>query len=173
MEKSTASSLSNCPVARSLDRIGESWSLLILRDCFAGFSRFDDFQKNLGIAPNMLSRRLNLLVEEGLLERRQYKEKPPRFEYVLTPRGRDIRPVLHSLLAWGNKHFADEGSSMILVNRATGIEADPVLVDRVTGQIIAEGDYVTVAGPAASENMRQRLAGIPQRLEALNAKKPT
>lgn len=100
-----------CPIARSLERVGEWWSILILREAFYGATRFDTFQKNLDIAPNMLTRRLNGLVEEGLLERRQYSEKPPRFEYVLTECGHDFQPVLLSLLAWGNKHFAPEGIS--------------------------------------------------------------
>src|SRR5262245_32666310 len=93
-----------CPIARSLERVGEWWSMLILRDAFHGMTRFDEFQTSLGIAPNMLTRRLNALVEAGLLERRRYSERPPRDEYVLTERGRDFRPVLITLLAWGNKH---------------------------------------------------------------------
>src|SRR6478672_6768988 len=94
-----------CPIARSLERIGEWWSILILRDAFAGMTRFDEFQKSLGIAPNMLTRRLSALVEAGMLERRRYCERPPRDEYVLTGRGRDFHPVLVSLLAFGNRHF--------------------------------------------------------------------
>ena len=90
-----------CPIARSLERVGEWWSILILRDAFHGLSRFDEFQENLGIAPNMLARRLKSLVEAGLLERRRYSERPPRHEYVLTQAGRDFRPVLWALLAWG------------------------------------------------------------------------
>src|SRR5579872_3741844 len=97
-----------CPIARSLERVGEWWSILILRDAFLGLTRFDQFQKSLGIAPNMLTRRLNTLVDSGLLERRSYSERPLRFEYVLTPRGRDFRTVLWTLVAWGNKHFAPE-----------------------------------------------------------------
>src|SRR3546814_9216212 len=85
-----------CPIARSLDRVGEWWSILILRDAFAGLTRFDQFQKSLGIAPNMLSRRLNGLVESGLLERRRYNERPPRDEYVLTEVGRDFRSEEHT-----------------------------------------------------------------------------
>ena len=83
-----------CPIARGLERVGEWWNMLILRDAFAGISRFDDFQQSLGIAPTMLTRRLNALVENGLLERRRYSERPPRDEYVLTERGTDFRPVL-------------------------------------------------------------------------------
>ena len=89
-----------CPIARALGRVGEWWSMLILRDALAGVTRFDAFQKRLGIAPNMLSRRLDALVEAGLMERRRYSERPPRDEYVLTPCGRDFQPVIHALLAW-------------------------------------------------------------------------
>ena len=102
MQRKSFGSMS-CPIARSLERVGEWWSILILRDAFRGLTRFDQFQKSLGIAPNMLTRRLNALVESGLLERRAYSEHPPRYEYVLTERGRDFRPVLWALLAWGNK----------------------------------------------------------------------
>src|SRR3954465_9002851 len=108
-----------CPIARSLERVGEWWSILILRDALHGLTRFDEFQKSLGIAPNMLTRRLNALVESGLLERRRYSERPPRDAYLLTERGRDFRPVVLSLLAWGNRHFAPEGASGMLVNRKT------------------------------------------------------
>src|SRR4026209_2514408 len=98
-----------CPIARSLERVGEWWSILILRDAFHGMTRFAEFQKNLGIAPNMLTRRLGALVEAGLLERRRYSERPPRDEYVLTARGRDFRPALLSLMARGNPHFVPQG----------------------------------------------------------------
>jgi DNA-binding HxlR family transcriptional regulator len=104
----------NCPIARSLERVGEWWSILILSDSFNGLSRFDEFQENLGIAPNMLARRLKSLVEAGLLERRRYSERPPRYEYLLTQAGRDFRPVLWALLAWGNRHFAPEGPSVVV-----------------------------------------------------------
>lgn len=138
-----------CPIARSLERVGEWWSILILRDAFLGLTQFDQFQKSLGIAPNMLSRRLNTLVESGLLERRRYSERPPRDEYVLTERGRDFRPVLWMLLAWGNKHFAPEGASVVLVDAETGRLAEPVLVDRVSGKEMVHGAFRSVPGPAA------------------------
>ena len=94
-----------CPVARTLDRVGDPWSMLILRDAGFGSTRFDQFQENLGIAPNMLTRRLESLVEAGLLERRLYSEKPPRHEYVLTDKGRDFQPVLVALKAFGERHY--------------------------------------------------------------------
>jgi DNA-binding HxlR family transcriptional regulator len=130
-----------CPIARSLERVGEWWSILILRDAFRGLSRFDQFQASLGIAPNMLTKRLNALVESGLLEKRAYSERPPRHEYVLTDRGRDFRPVLWALLAWGNKHFAPDGPSVVVVDSETGEVADPVLVDRKSGRPLVEPDF--------------------------------
>jgi DNA-binding HxlR family transcriptional regulator len=147
-----------CPIARSLDRVGEWWSILILRDAFHGLTRFDQFQKSLGIAPNMLSRRLNGLVEAGLLERRRYHERPPRDEYILTEAGRDFRPVLWSLLAWGNKHFAPEGRAVTLIDAATGAEAEPVLVDRNSGRPLTAPEFRSAAGPAADERTRRRHA---------------
>src|SRR4030081_1848996 len=137
----------SCPIARSLERVGECWSILILRDALHGYTRFDQFQKSLGIAPNMLTRRLNALVEAELLERRRYSERPPRDEYVLTARGRDFRPVIVALLAWGNKHFAPEGASVLLIDARTGVAADPVMVDRKTGRPVEASDYVYAAGP--------------------------
>lgn len=147
-----------CPIARSLDRVGEWWSILILRDAFYGLRRFDEFQKNLGVAPNILTRRLNGLVEAGLLERRRYSEHPPRDEYVLTESGRDFRPVLLALLAWGNRHFAPEGAAVQLVNTRTDTLVDPVLVDGVTGQRIDGPDFSLAPGPGADDGARQRLS---------------
>jgi len=145
-----------CPVARSLERVGEWWSIMILRDSFCGLTRFDEFEKSLGIAPNMLTRRLTGLVEAGLLERRQYNERPPRFEYVLTERGRDFQPVLATLMAWGNKHFAPEGASVVIVNRETGELADPVVVDRVSGRPLSDPVFSTAPGPAAEGETLER-----------------
>ena len=147
-----------CPIARSLERVGNVWSILILRDAFQGLTRFDQFQKSLEIAPNILSRRLNSLVEAGLLERRRYRAHPPRHEYLLTERGRDFRPVLWSLLAWGNKHFAPEGKSVLLVDSQTGVPADPILVDRATGRPLTSPQFRSAAGPTADEGTRARQA---------------
>src|SRR5229473_5437479 len=149
-----------CPIARSLERVGEWWSILILRDALHGLTRFDEFQKSLGIAPNMLTRRLNALVESGLLERRRYSDHPPRDAYLLTERGRDFRPVVLSLLAWGNRHFAPEGASVMLINRETGAAVDPILADPATGRPVAEPYYALAAGPAAGPRTRQRYRTI-------------
>ena len=154
----TSFSTMPCPIARGLDRVGEWWSILILRDAFAGMTRFDEFQKSLGIAPAMLTKRLNALVENGMLEKHRYTDKPPRDEYRLTPRGEDFRPVLIAMLAWGNRHFTPDGVRVQIVDAATGQPADPVLVDRHTGRPIAAPEYVLAPGPATSEEMRARLA---------------
>jgi DNA-binding HxlR family transcriptional regulator len=133
-----------CPIARSLERVGEWWSILILRDAFRGMRRFDEFRESLGVAPNMLTRRLNALVEAGLLRRQLYCEHPPRYEYRLTERGKDFRPVLLSLLTWGNRHFPAEGAGMMLVDAKTGEPLDPVLVDRRSGRPLEPGNYAVV-----------------------------
>jgi DNA-binding HxlR family transcriptional regulator len=93
-----------CPIARSLEKVGEWWSILILRDAALGKTRFDEFQKSLGIGSNTLTRRLNWLVAQGLLERRGCGDRPSRHEYVLTASGREFQPVLQAFLAWGRKH---------------------------------------------------------------------
>jgi DNA-binding HxlR family transcriptional regulator len=148
----------SCPVARSLERVGEWWSMLIMRDALHGLTRFDEFQESLGIAPNMLARRLKALVAAGLLERRAYSNRPPRYAYVPTERGREFRAVLVALLAFGNRHFAPEGKSVTIVDAETGAEAEPIVVDRVTGKPIREPEFAWVPGPAARESTRRRYA---------------
>lgn len=143
-----------CPIARGLERVGEWWSILIIRDAYAGLTRFDQFQRSLNIAPNMLTRRLSALVDAGMLERRQYSERPPRDEYVLTPRGREFRQVLLAMQTWGNRHFAPEGASVVLTDIETGEIADPVLVDRKTGKPISDLTHRNVPGPAASAQLK-------------------
>jgi DNA-binding HxlR family transcriptional regulator len=134
-----------CPIARSLEQVGEWWSILILRDAFTGKTRFDEFRQSLGIAPNMLTRRLAALVEAGMLERRPYSTRPPRDEYILTERGHDFRTVLLALLAFGERHFGVADGTRI-VEAATGVKADPMLVDRRTGKPLVEPDYAIVRG---------------------------
>jgi len=97
----------DCPVACTMQVVGEWWSILIVRDCLRGLTRFDQFQKNLAISPNMLARRLQTLVDAGLLERRQYCQHPPRYEYLLTERGRDFRVVIAAMYDWGLRNFGD------------------------------------------------------------------
>jgi len=98
--------LERCPVARTLNIIGERWTILILRDLsLYGPRKFQDFERSLsGISPNTLSARLKTLEEHGVVERRFYAEHPPRAEYLLTEKGRELRPVLRALREWGEKH---------------------------------------------------------------------
>jgi DNA-binding HxlR family transcriptional regulator len=154
-----------CPIARSLERVGEWWSILILRDAFYGLTRFDEFQKSLAIAPNILTRRLNALMEAGLLKRRRYSNRPPRYEYVLTERGRDFRPVMQALLAWGNRHFAPEGPIVVIANQETGETADPVLIDRISGRPMNDAVFRMAPGPAANERVLNKLAAANRALE--------
>jgi DNA-binding HxlR family transcriptional regulator len=136
-----------CPIARGLEHVGEWWSILILRDAFRGLRRFDEFRDSLGIAPTMLTKRLNTLVESGLLERRKYSEHPPRDEYVLTPVGVDFRPVLLAMMAFGNRHFPPDRQTVQIVNQSTGTPVDPVLVDPATGLRVDGPGYAVVTTP--------------------------
>ena len=129
---------------------------------FDGYSRFDQFQENLGISSSLLTSRLKRMVGAGLLERRQYQANPARYEYLLTELGRSLRPVLVVLAAWGNARLAPRERSMVLVDAQTGAEAEPVLVDRATGRRVDGPDFVFTAGPAASRPFRDRYAAHPK-----------
>jgi DNA-binding HxlR family transcriptional regulator len=126
-----------CPVGRGLARAGDAWSMLILRDAGLGRTRFDEFQKSLGIAPNILTRRLATLVEAGMLERRRYSERPPRDEYLLTEAGRDYLPVLQALGGWARKHFG-EGAMSEMVEADSGRPITPLVVDAQTGIALSD-----------------------------------
>lgn len=121
-----------CPISRSLGFAGDGWSLLILRDAHAGLTRFDQFRKSLNIAPTILTRRLAMLTEEGLLEKRLYSERPPREEYLLTAAGRDFLPVLFMIGAWGRR-YRSGGKMVRFLDAETGTEIKAVAVDEVTG----------------------------------------
>ncbi|WP_349927120.1 helix-turn-helix domain-containing protein [Acinetobacter sp. A1-4-2] len=129
------SNLEVCPIARSLSVLGDAWSMLILRDAHAGFTRFDQFRKSLGIAPTMLTKRLSVLVEEGLLEKRQYSEHPPREEYLLTQAGQDFLPVLFVIGAWGRKHkpFQNPEKMVTFLDAEQDTEIKPIVIDQITG----------------------------------------
>lgn len=129
---SKESSNSVCPIARSLAFLGDAWTMLILRDANSGLTRFDQFRKSLGIAPTMLTKRLATLTEERLLEKRQYSDRPPRDEYVLTEAGRDYLPVLFMIGAWGRKHRG-EGKLVRFLDAETGTDINPIAIDAVTG----------------------------------------
>jgi DNA-binding HxlR family transcriptional regulator len=146
-----------CPLSTTVEHVGEWWTLLILHDAFDGYTRFDQFQENLGISSSMLTARLKSLVADGLLERRPYRTNPVRHEYVLTGLGRSLRPVIVALAAWGNARLAPQDRSMILVDADSGEEVEPVVVDARTGRRLDDSDaFVFTAGPAASPAMRDR-----------------
>lgn len=152
-----------CPVARGLERVGEWWSILIMRDALQGLRRFDEFSQSLGIAPNMLTRRLNTLVEEGLLERRRYSERPPRYEYVPTAVGEDFKIVIMAFIAWGNRHYTPEGESVQIIDQQTRHPLQVVLMDAVEGRAVPIEHCTVKAGPAASAGMQERLAFVAGR----------
>jgi DNA-binding HxlR family transcriptional regulator len=124
-----------CPVGRGLAKVGDAWSMLVLRDAGFGLTRFDQFRTSLGIAPNILARRLKALTEAGLLEKRLYSQRPPRAEYLITEAGRDFLPVLQVIGAWGRRHNG-AGELSRLVDAETGEPLDPVVIDRATGALI-------------------------------------
>lgn len=107
---------------------------MILRDAFQGLTRFDEFQKSLGVAPNILTRRLAHLVEAGLLQKRRYSDRPARHEYVLTEKGQDFFPVLMALFSWGRRHVPEEDLAFLLGDSASGKERHTKLVDVETGE---------------------------------------
>lgn len=148
----------DCPVALTLERVGEWWSILILRDATHGITKFDEFQKSLGISPNSLSRRLGALVQAGLLERRRYNERPPRDEYVLTEAGKAFRPVLIALYQWGGEFCPPDQPNVRLIVDETGKDMDPVLVDRESGLPLDEEHTTFFPGPAATDQLREVLA---------------
>ncbi|MBU0542157.1 MAG: helix-turn-helix transcriptional regulator [Gammaproteobacteria bacterium] len=121
-----------CPIARSLAFVGDAWSILILRDAHAGVTRFDHFRKSLGIAPTMLTKRLSVLTEEGLLQKHRYSDHPPREEYLLTEAGRDFLPVLFMIGAWGRK-YRGGGKLTKFFDAEAGTEIKPVAIDESTG----------------------------------------
>jgi DNA-binding HxlR family transcriptional regulator len=146
-----------CPLSTTVAHVGEWWTLLILHDAFDGYTRFDQFQENLGISSSMLTTRLKTLVADGLLVRHPYQTNPARYEYVLTDLGRSLRPVVVALAAWGNSRLAPEERSMILVDAKTGEEVEPVVVDADTGRRLDDSEaFVYTAGPAAGDAMRAR-----------------
>jgi DNA-binding HxlR family transcriptional regulator len=147
-----------CPLSATAAVVGEWWTLLLLHDAFDGYTRFDEFQRNLNISSSILTSRLNSLVEADILERKPYQSNPPRNEYHLTEKGLSLRPVVLALAAWGNSRLPAAERSMVLVDAETGVEADPVLVDSRTGRRVDGEDFVFTAGPAASAPFRRRYA---------------
>jgi DNA-binding HxlR family transcriptional regulator len=149
-----------CPTARALDCIGESWTLLILRDALQGCKRFDEFQRSCGIATNTLSRRLKRLVDQGLLERRRYMARPARYEYVLTQMGTDLFPLLVVLFDWGSKYLVNDGVAVQQIDRESGRVLESVVVDRNDLRPITVDRVLLKAGPVATPAVLERVVQV-------------
>jgi DNA-binding HxlR family transcriptional regulator len=158
---------SPCSIARSLDVLGDWWTPLILRECLYGVHRFDEIQRWLGIGRNILTRRLSKLVEQGVLERRPYQERPPRYEYHLTDKGYDAAKLLVAMMPFGESWFFDEHREPILLyDRRTDRRVRPVLVDAETGEPIDPRTLYAGPGkafPRSEKTRRERFAEYYER----------
>ena len=138
-----------CPIARTTDLLGDWWTPLVLREAFAGRRRFEDIQSTLGIPRAVLSARLERLVDEGVLTTRPYQEHPPRHEYVLTPKGRALWDVIAALFRWGSDWAFEGEPPIVLVDRETGAEVAPLVVDEHTGEALDPRKLRIRANPRA------------------------
>ncbi|HEX2102133.1 MAG TPA: helix-turn-helix domain-containing protein [Solirubrobacteraceae bacterium] len=142
----------NCSVARALEVLGDRWTLLVIRDAFAGVRRFDEFQRDLGIARNVLSDRLGRLVDEGVLERHRYHERPERFEYRLTDKGGDLWRPLVALMQWGDHYYAQPaGPPQVVRHRDCGGEVNDRFACGRCGAQLDARDVRLEPGPGATE----------------------
>jgi DNA-binding HxlR family transcriptional regulator len=141
----------HCSVAQCLEVVGEWWSMLILRDVFMGVTRFDDFHERLGISRNILNQRLNTLVETGVLRKVPYSEHPPRYDYRLTDKGRDLWPIITAMRQWGDRYYAPDGPPIRVTHKACGEISDAVMICSACGEPIGARDVTAVPGPGAVE----------------------
>jgi DNA-binding HxlR family transcriptional regulator len=141
MVKRTSFEKAECPVARSLDALGDWWSLLIIRDAFLGIRRFSEFQKNLGCAKNILTIRLRALVEHGILRTAPASDGSAYQEYVLTPKGRGVFPVLVALRQWSEEFsYPPDECSTLLVDRRKGRPVRKLELRDLDGRLLGDGD---------------------------------
>jgi DNA-binding HxlR family transcriptional regulator len=138
-----------CSIASTLELIGDRWTLLVIRDAFLGVRRFEDFQKSLGMARNVLTDRLNRLVDEGILRRRQYQERPARYEYRLTRKGVELWPAMMTMMKWGDRHLYPEGHPRLVLHKDCGGEIDERLHCSKCGAELGPTDVYVEAGAAA------------------------
>jgi len=143
-----------CSVAQTLDVVGEWWSLLIVRDAFLGVTRFDDFQAGLGISRNILTRRLNHLVDNGILKRVPYSDRPPRSEYRLTDKGRDLWHVVTAMRQWGDRWAASGGPPLEIRHTACGHVVTAVPACSHCGEALDARSVTAVPGPGAEGRFR-------------------
>jgi DNA-binding HxlR family transcriptional regulator len=147
-----------CSIARTVDLVGDWWTPLVMREAFYGARRFEQFQGQLGLSRNVLTQRLNRLVEEGMLERVAYQERPLRHEYRLTEKGRDFFTVLAAMIRWGDRWLAgDEGPPIELRDRESREQVELAVVDARTGQPVDIRRVVATPGPGLPEQLARRL----------------
>lgn len=162
----TSFSDANCSIARTLEIVGDWWTLLIVREAFFGNHKFGEFEKNLGIAPNVLSQRLGKLVDDGILAVSGTSQNGRALAYRLTPRGRDLFPLLVAMVQWGDKHASGpEGPPVRIIERRTGQNIAPMQLRAANGALLDVADVAVVAGPGANEAVRQRMAAMARRGE--------
>jgi DNA-binding HxlR family transcriptional regulator len=137
----------HCSVAQCLEAVGEWWSLLIIRDAFFGVTRFDQFQERLGISRNILNQRLARLVDHEILDKVRYSEHPPRYDYRLTAKGRDLWPVLTAMRQWGDKYAAPDGPPLELLHKPCGKLSQAVMTCSACGERLSAHDLRPVPGP--------------------------
>src|SRR5579859_7515707 len=142
-----------CSIAGALEVVGERWSLLIVRDIFLGLRRFDEIQANLGIARNVLQARLQRLLEQGVLEKRRYNERPERFEYRLTDKGLELWPTIVALMQWGDRYAAPPGGPAVVIEHAgCGGRVDAHRICEACGARVSVRDAIALPGPGARED---------------------
>jgi DNA-binding HxlR family transcriptional regulator len=137
----------NCSIARTLELVGERWTILVLRNVFLGIRRFDGMQRELGVARNVLASRLERLLREGILEKVPYQERPVRYEYRLTEKGLDLWPVIVELLRWGDRYAAPNGPPIVLRHKGCGGELGEHRVCTGCGQRLGVRDVRAEPGP--------------------------
>jgi DNA-binding HxlR family transcriptional regulator len=158
----------DCSAAYALEFIGERWTLLLIRDILAGFRRFDQMQESLGIARNVLAARLERLVEEGILERRPYSERPPRHEYFLTEKGLDLWPILIAMMRWGDRYGEwPDGPPLVVVHKECGGRMDDRRICERCGKRMTVRDARAVPGPGATSRVRERTKRRQRRRDRL------
>lgn len=145
-----------CSIARSLEIVGDWWTLLVVREAFFGARRFGEFEANLGIAKNVLSNRLERLVEAGVLTRAPEPGRGNPVAYRLTERGKDLLPVLVALMQWGDRWINSGREPVTLLERATGEEIAPLAVSTREGRALSAGDVLLTPGPGADEAIVRR-----------------
>ncbi len=146
MERKSFSNM-DCSVAQCVEVTGEWWSMLIVRDALLGVTRFDVFQKRLGVARNVLQQRLERLIESGVMEKSMYSEHPPRYDYRLTEKGRDLWPIINAMRQWGDQYSAPQGPPVRLVHRSCGNEAMGIVVCSECGEVMNSSNVKIVVNP--------------------------